>query len=191
MPRRKKPAQKPLTALVECARDYAEFAMRNIGRVPPTMFAATPDGLLNFLPESLEDDRAKTDFANAGRMISVAFGATAVVMVLESWVTFAKPGESLDGTPPSEAFDRQEFVVLMAEARGAKQQHFLPIIRTDAGGFFGFGEFDASKFDGFQGRFAEMLPPKVPTAEMRAVAQAVLAVMGVTRDSLSPKLGDN
>jgi len=165
--------------------------MRNIGRVPPTMFAATPGGLLNFLPESLENERAKTDFANTGRMICVAFGAEAVVMVLESWVTFAKPGESLDMTPPSESFERKEFVVLMAEERGAQQQQLLPILRTDAGGFFGFGEFDASKFDGFQGRFAGMLPPKAPTDEMRAVAQAVLAVMGVTRDSLTPKLGNN
>lgn len=131
------------------ARDYAEFAMRNIGHVPPTMFAATPDGLLHFVPESLQDDKAKTDFANAGRMICVAHQATAVVTILESWLTFAKPGEPLDDTPPSEAFDRKEFVVLIGEERGARMHSFLPIIRTDAGGFFGFGEFDAPSFDGF------------------------------------------
>ena len=30
----------------------------------------------------------------------------------------------------------------------------LPILRPDAGGFFGFGELDALKFDGMEGRFA-------------------------------------
>ena len=45
-----------------------------------------------------------------------AYGATYMVMILESWVTLAKPGETLDTTPPpSEAFDREEFVVVMPE----------------------------------------------------------------------------
>ena len=89
-----------------------------------------------------------------------------MVMILESWVTMAKPGETLDTeTPPSEAFDREEFVVVMGETVGRKTQRFLPILRTDAGGFFGFGEFDASKFDGIEGRFAGMLPPKETTPE--------------------------
>ena len=39
--------------------------------------------------------------------------------------------------------------------------------------------------------FAGMLPPKVTTPEMRAVAQALLATLGVTRDALQPKLGNN
>jgi hypothetical protein len=64
-------------------------------------------------------------------------------------------------------------------------------LRTHAGGFFGFGEFDALKFDGMEGRFAGMLPPKESTPEMRAVAQALLTAMGVTRDTLLPKLGNN
>jgi hypothetical protein len=181
---RRKPAPKPLAELMACARDYAEFAMRNIGHVPPTMFAATRDGLLHFVPESLQDEKAKTDFANAGRMICAAYDATAAVTVLESWMTFAKPGEPLDDTPPSESFDRKEFVVIIGDARDARTHSFLPIIRTDAGGFFGFGEFGAPDVDGFSGRFGQMLPPKVPTKEMRAVAQAVLEVMGLTRESL-------
>ena len=115
-----------------------------------------------------------------------------MVMILESWVTMAKPGETLDtDTPPSEAFDREEFVVVMGETQGRKTQRFLPILRTDVGGFFGFGEFDALKFDGIEGRFAGMLPPGKTTPEMRAVAQALLATMGVTRDALQPKPGNN
>ena len=181
-----------LDTLAAYAEGYAEFAMKNIGRVPPTMLAISTEGLLHFIPESLEDERAKNDFANIGRLICAAYGATCMVMILESWVTMAKPGKELDmDTPPSEAFDREEVVVVMGETVGRKTQRFLPIVRTDAGGFFGFGEFDAMKLDGIEGRFAGMLPPKEATPEMRAMSQALLAAMGVTREALQPKLGNN
>lgn len=181
-----------LDTLTAYAEGYAEFAMKNIGRVPPTMLAVSPEGLLHFMPESLADERAKTDFANIGRLICAAYGATHMVMILESWVTMAKPGQPLDmTTPPSESFDREEFVVVMGEAYERKTTRFLPILRTDTGGFFGFGEFDASKFEGFQGRFAGMLPPERPTPETQAMAQALLATMGVTLEALQPKFGNN
>ena len=80
---------------------------------------------------------------------------------------------------------------MMGETRGRKTQRFLPIVRTDAGGFFGFGEFDAMKLDGIEGRFAGMLPPGEVTPETRAMTRALLAAMGVTRDALQPKLGNN
>lgn len=181
-----------LDALVTYAEGYAEFAMKNVGRVPPTMLAISPEGLLHFIPESLEDERAKNDFANVGRLICAAFGATNMVMILESWVTMANPGQTLDTeTPPSQSFDRKEFVVVMGETAGRKTQRFLPIVRTDAGGFFGFGDSALPQFDGIEGRFAGMLPPVDPSAETRAMAQAVLAAIGVTRDSLQPKPGNN
>ena len=181
-----------LDTLAAYAEGYAEFAMKNIGRVPTTMLALSPEGLLHFIPENLADERAKNDFANVGRLICAAYGATNMVMILVSWVTMAKPGQSLDmETPPSEAFDREEFVVVMGETFGRKTQRFLPILRTGVGGFFGFGEFDALKFDGIEGRFAGMLPPKETTPETRAMAQALLATMGVTRDALQPKTGNN
>ena len=181
-----------LDTLAAYAEGYAEFAMKNIGRVPPTMLAISPEGLLHFIPESLEDERAKNNFANVGRLICAAYGATNMVMILESWMTMAKPGQTLDADePPSEAFDREEVVVVMGETMGRKTQRFLPILRTDAGGFFGFGEFDAMKLDGIEGRFAGMLPPGEVTPETRAMTRALLAAMGVTRDALQPKLGNN
>ncbi len=180
-----------LDTLVAYAEGYAEFVMKNIGRVPPTMLAVSSEGMLHFLPESLADERAKDDFANVGRLICAAYGATSAVMILEVWMRIAKPGETLDTEAPSEAFDREEFVVVMGETQGRKTQRFLPIIRTDAGGFFGFGEFDASTFNGFEGRFAGMLPPKKPTREMREMTLAVLAVMGITRETLQRRLGNN
>lgn len=111
------------------------------------MLAVPAEGLLHLIPGSLEDEHAKNDFANVGWLIGAAYGATNMGMILESWVTMAKPGQTLDTeTPPSEAFDREEFVVVMGDVR-AKTQLFLPILRTDACGFFGFGDFDAMKLD--------------------------------------------
>ena len=180
-----------LKLLVTEARNYAEFSMRNIGHVPPTMLAMTPEGTLTFLPDGLEDEKAKTSFANTARMICAGYGATAVVMILESWATFAKNGKRLDDTPPSEAMDRKEFVVLMGETTGRKTTEFMPILRTDAGGFFGFGEFDSSGLEGFQGRFTEMLPPIKPDGQMREMVRLLLQKMGVTKNLLQPKPGRN
>ena len=66
-------------------------------------------------------------------------------------------------------------------------QRFLPIIRTDAGGFFGFGEYDGPKLDDIKGRFAQILPSKRPDAESRELARAVLAAMGVSENNLFGK----
>jgi hypothetical protein len=60
----------------------------------------------------------------------------------------------------------------------------LPIIRTEAGGFFGFGGHDGPKLDNFEGRFAQLLPPKRPDAEGIDLARAILAAMGVTEERL-------
>lgn len=112
------PKQAPtqLDDLIARAEDYATFLMRKNGRVPPTLLVETPKGIVCYVPHDLADAQAKNNFANTSRLISAAYAATAVVMTLESWVTMAKPGETLDTTePPSEAFDRQEFVVLMGE----------------------------------------------------------------------------
>jgi hypothetical protein len=110
----------------------------------------------------------------------LAHAATATVMTLEAWMKTATPGEKMDMTePPSEAFDRREVVVLMGESRDGQKQKLLPIIRSGNGKFFGFGESDVPVMDKMEGRFAQILPPKVPDNEMRLLAQAMLKVKGV------------
>jgi hypothetical protein len=175
----------PLDELLALAQGYAEFSMRNIGHVPPALLADSPTGLIHFVPKNLKDERAKDSFANTARLICVGYEATAAVLVLEAWMKLGKPGETLDmSEPPSEAFDRREVVVLTGETAGHGQQKLLPIIRTDAGGFFGFGEHDVLQLDNFEGRFAQMVPPKRPTAEARDLARAVLAAMGISEEAL-------
>jgi hypothetical protein len=133
-----------------------------------------------FVPASLADADDKDDFAMTARLMCIAHAATAIVMTMEAWMKSATPGEKLDMTePPSEAFDRREVVVLMGESRDGQKQKFLPIIRSDNGKFFGFGESDVPGMDKVEGRFAQILAPKAPDAKMRLLAQAMLKVKGV------------
>ncbi len=179
------PREKALDDLLAYAEGYAEFSMRKLGRVPPSLLAISPKGSFHFIPASLKDVRAKDTFANTARLICLAYGVTAAVIVLEAWMKTARPGETLDTTePPSEGFDRQEVVVITGEAIGQQKQKLLPIIRTDAGGFFRLGEHDGPKFDNYQGRFAQIIPPKKPTTEGQELARMMLAVMGITEQSL-------
>ena len=72
-------------------------------------------------------------------------------------------------------------------AIGQQKQKLLPIIRTDAGGFFGFGEHDGPKFDNYKGRFAQIISPNKPTTEHQKLARTMLAAMGITEQSLQNK----
>lgn len=134
------------------------------------------------MPESLAADNAKDDFATNARLMCIAHSATSVVMALEAWAKFAKADEKFDETePPSEAIDRCEVIVLMGESHSGQKQKFLPIIRSGNGKFFGFGDPDAPTMDEMKGRFAQLLPTKVPDAAMRELARTMLKVKGVGR----------
>ena len=176
------PNPKTLDDLLANARHYAEYCMNGTGNLPATLFLIGSDGKqVMYMPENMADVKAKDDFATTSQLMAIACGATVAVMALEAWVKSAKPGETIDKTePPSEAFDRQECVVLMGESmvEGLKQQ-MLPIIRSDNQKFFGFGDSAVSKMDKLEGRFSQLLPKKVPDEEMRALAMAVLKVKGV------------
>ena len=169
-----------LDDLLTQAEHYADYSLRNMGRVPPTLFLIGADGPVLFIPENMADERAKDDFAATARLMCIAHAASACVMTLEAWAKFAKPGEKFDMTEaPSEAFDRRELVVLMGESRDGQNQKFLPIIRSDNGKFFGFGESEVPAMDEMKGRFARILPTQVPDDGLRQVAKAMLKVKGV------------
>lgn len=179
------PPQEVLELLMSQAQGYAEFSLRNIGHVPPTLIAESPKGPIHFIPSSLADERTKNDFTNTARLVCIAYVVTAAVLVLESWAKTAKPGEELDSSePPCEALDRQEVVVLLGEAVGRQQQKLLPIIRSDNGRFFGFGEFSGPKLDNLGGRFAQVMPPKKPDALAKMLAGVILQTMGLTEKLL-------
>jgi hypothetical protein len=169
-----------LDDLLAQAAHYAGFCMRNSGKMSPTLFLIGADGPLMFVPASLADANEKDAFANTARLVCIAYAATACVMALEAWMKTATPGEKMDMTePPSEAFDRQEVIVLMGESRDGQKQKFLPIIRHDNGNFFNLGETTVPGMDRMEGRFAQILPPKVADDQMRLLAKTMLKVTGV------------
>jgi hypothetical protein len=169
-----------LDDLLAQAEHYAGFCMRNSGKMSPTLFLIGADGPLMFVPASLVDAGEKDAFANTARLVCIAHAATVTVMALEAWMKSATPGEKLDMTePPSEAFDRQEVIVLMGESHGGQKQKFLPIIRSGNGKFFNLGESNVPIMDKMEGRFAQILPPKVADAQLREAAKVMLKVKGV------------
>jgi len=171
-----------LDDLLAWAAHYAGYCLRSSGMMPPTLFLIGAEGPVMFMPASLADGREKDNFATTARLLCIAHGATVVVMALEAWMKTAKPNKQLDLTePPSEAFDREEAVVLMGESQTGQQQKFLPIIRNGNGRFFGFGEYPGPAAHTMAGRFAQLLPPKAPTDEHRAIARAILQTNGVPR----------
>ena len=90
------PQETALDKLLAYAEGYAEFSMRKLGRVPPSLLAISPNGSFHFIPANLKDVRAKDGFANTARLICLAYGVTAAVIILEAWMKTAKPGETLD-----------------------------------------------------------------------------------------------
>jgi hypothetical protein len=173
--------------LMAQAGHYAEYCMRRSGRMAPTLFLIGDDGPMLFVADSMADDEAKDSFANLARLVCIANGATCCVMTMEAWLKTAKPGETLDLTEmPSEAFDREEVVVLMGEDRAGQRQKFLPIIRSDNGKFFNLGESPMPAMDSMEGRFAQILSPKVPDAETKLLAQTMLKVKGARPIKLGP-----
>ena len=50
--------------------------------------------------------------------------------------------------------------------------------------FFGFGDYEGPKLDKFEGRFAQMMPPKKSDANGKMLAGAMLKAMGITEKSL-------
>lgn len=167
-----------LEAILSEATRYAEFCLRNSGQIPPTMFAHTDEGTLIYLPEGMKDGQAKDDFVTRVRLIAGSYAATAVVLVLESWVTMAKQGEKLDMTPPSESHERQEMVLCIGESSGEHCSRFLPIVRLDNGKFWNLGDPHELGAESFQGRFTQLLPPKPPDAAAREMGKMLLKAMG-------------
>ena len=75
--------------------------MRNIGHVPPALLADSPTGVIQFVPHSLKDVRSKDNFANTARLICLAYGVTAAVIVLEACLRVPR------GTPTTDQLQLQ------------------------------------------------------------------------------------
>jgi hypothetical protein len=60
------------------------------------------------MPEKMDDERAKDHFANTAALICIAHDVSELVVILESWIKVAAPGEALDlRERPCESLDRR------------------------------------------------------------------------------------
>lgn len=170
----------PLEAHIAEATRYARSTMKMSGSLAPMMMASTDKGIILFSPDRMSDTGAKDDFANKVRLITASYGASAVVLILESWITKAKADEPLDTlTPPSESYDREEVVVLIGQAPQGNITHLLPIHRLGNGKFWNLGDAEDMPADSFEGRFAGLLPPKQSDDKTRQMGKVLLEAMGV------------
>ena len=169
-----------LEPLASQAAHYALHMMRTTGSVPPTVIADTDEGYIFCMPSELTDDAAKDRFAEVTRLFAVAQNARALVMVVEAWARLPDASGHLDtDTPPSQAPDRKEVVVLMLEDHSRNATCMLPILRDDAGTFTGFGETGPMQFGESAGRFSGLMPRNKPSVREAAAAKSTLFSLGM------------
>lgn len=153
-----------LSSLLSEATRYARFTMKKCVCLAPIMMAATDQCTILFTPDKL------SDFANKVRLITASYGASAVVLILESWISKAKADEPLDTlTLPSESYDREEVVVLIGEAPQGN------INRLGNGKFWNLGDAEDMPADSFVG----LLKPKPSDDQTRQMGKMLLQAMGV------------
>jgi hypothetical protein len=129
-----------LQDLLQEAEHYSEVMMTSdIATVPLTLMVLSPEGLLVHRP--CNSNSQKDDFAQMARIAAVAYKATAVAVIAESWVAGLNPrtpDESINFLTPTESPDRQEVVWIHGESRGSTISRFLFIQRDTYGNFTGF-----------------------------------------------------
>ncbi len=163
--------------LIKQAAHYAEWCLRNGGQIPPTAMAINADGFLLMVPPKIGTEKDKDQFANAARLLAIGYEVEAVCMILESWAVIAtRPGQNIGSCPPSESPDRVEVVAISGESRGDSLQRILKIQRDGCGKFTSFATLSESS--GMQGRFAEILPPKMPNEAQIKMARFAISGMG-------------
>jgi hypothetical protein len=166
-----------ITRLVTQATEYAEKHLRRQGHMPPMLHGVTSDNQFMLKPGKTVDEDGKNHFALLARLLCLAHPVLGVVFVAEVWAAEASPDGAPD-TPPSEAFNRLEYVMISVEINdGTLLQKLLPIIRSDNGKFFGLGEAEMTRPDSVRGRFARFLPPEEPSAAERQNARSLLEVL--------------
>ena len=100
------------------------------GRIPPTLLAETPEGMIVYLPESMGDERAKDNFANTARLAAATYLQLRCRGPHSGIVddSVARPGDPfVPIVPPSQSPNRQEVVLIQAESEKALSSVLLRI----------------------------------------------------------------
>ncbi len=171
-----------LQELMQNAEKYAIFHMQTVGHCSAALFMDGIEGKGMFKPAEMATEHAKDNFAAIGKLVCVAHGADAVVLVAEAWINTPKPDQKLDlSIPPSQSPDRQEAVILMGESREGGLKKYLPICRSRNGKFLAFDEAHEIPSEQVKGRFAQFIPENIPSKEARQAAKSLLEGLGIVQ----------
>jgi hypothetical protein len=162
--------------LLDEARRFALHVLRTRGSLVPMLFLATEEGLLGFVPHSIANEAAKDQFAQECRLMAVAKQAWMCAMVMETWVASVIDGK-LDDTPPSEALDRIEAVLIAIESRKKNCTFVQPVIRDRQCEVIRLSESIVPENIDLGGRFAAILPTHWPSEEESRAAAFLLKAL--------------
>jgi hypothetical protein len=161
--------------LEQLARLIANRALKSKGAVPPSLLIANDESVIEFVPPSLADVAGKDHLAQVARLLAIANSATAITTIFESWAYIAKePGGPLT--------EKLEAVSIMTEAAGRTRACILQLERNKRGKFRRLRDSGIPAPDDVQGRFASLLPPRVPTEDDKRHARQLLGLMGMAPD---------
>ena len=169
-----------LDFLLEFAHQEAEEAMRAEGRLLPTLFTVSPDGLCFFDAPPIDNDADAGEFASGARLICAAQAASVMVVAMEIWVAKTRPRACPPlGMRPSSSLPGGKYVVLAGEAVGGFfAQWFAPILRNKSGRSARLGDVLVLTSKPCGGLIAGVLPESPPTPEVRDFAKSVLKASG-------------
>ena len=170
--------------LLQQAEHYSETSMSSErGAVPLTLMVLSPEGLLVHATNQSDTNEQKDHFAKVARIAAVAYKATAVAVVAETWIAGLddRAGDEMTNLAnPSESPDRREAVMIMGESLGTTLTRFLFIQRDSSGKFIGFGTSLLPDMDGpADGRLSAFMPRQDITDQQALAARHLLQSMGI------------
>lgn len=173
----------PATFEARWAHDlaHAEKTLLADGHLAPLFIIIGADGRSTVVPAIFSDQETKAHFFNLARLTAIAEDAEAVLIRTEAW---AVVGDDLAvGLSPSQSDRRIEVVSVAATARyGKKVIHRLSmreILRADDGQPVGLREVSVPEGgdEAIRGEMFDLLPPRRPSRDERAMAKTLLEVM--------------
>ena len=132
-----------LGVLMQEAESFCERMMRGPGRLPLVLFLHGVNGIrpLTGVSMSFVDEGQKTFFVRRARLMCIQDAADTVVLGTQATMPRAGGEGGGEGDPQlSKLLGCREVVVLLGETRETTVEKILPVVRSDNGEFFGFGE---------------------------------------------------
>lgn len=179
------------TKLFDSDVAFAESRIMARGEVAP-MFSVHfekdgQDGIAALIGDFASYETKMTS-VNMVKIIAVAVDAYAVTLMTEAWVAHVDKNmdKAVADLAPSDRQDRKEIVMVTMSRRDAGPLFSAREIVRDADGrVTGLAADTAGDHTGFEGRMANLMPERRPTAHEQRRAESLLRLLGITMEKLS------